>query len=551
MEIEGHNVFLLWMNLTRCNVFARFLRHPFLVAFDGPLILSRPMALVNVLVKLRFDDNCSAPPPLQKEVVIPLSADAQTSFTIGRCPSDDDDPTSFITLGGSYCSQRHARIALVETLEPTDTAASIFLTSRKRLREGDTRNLEVIRPQVLLKDLHSTNGTLVNMVRVREAVLRDGDVIVFGGGKDLAVGEAVEDPHSSSLVCWTVHLQFDQRPDMKPLGGPSCSVGEIAGWIAGRSRESLERLRQSHVLPDYLVDGLLKGEEKEVPSRCTTVLLHKGGEEDQLPVASEEAVHSANSSPLLIPMKPTTRESFDIEATPLRQQQPMKDRSASAEPIAPVPHVLPESLAYSAVRVGRAQFFPDQLDPSAASRLLSRLRRKRGAGAGWMLVCNETHVTWSMIDPAAVLRQSSDPSPTTFSVPLTSIAWVGLSTVQGASHLSRAPKDPAKPRKNTKPSNRTAVVPVPLTASSLIAFALKPNMRIPLLPTCEELFTPPLNQDGERDDFFQWVAFHFPVAEEALASWVRSFDASYGTRFQLNAVRKLTEIELQRFCKIE
>ncbi len=59
---------------------------------------------------------------------------------------------------------------------------------------------------VVVKDLHSTNGTFVNRSQVREGFLQPGQVMSLGGVEMLFVADSAEAPTASSAIARTVAL---------------------------------------------------------------------------------------------------------------------------------------------------------------------------------------------------------------------------------------------------------------------------------------------------------------------------------------------------------
>jgi pSer/pThr/pTyr-binding forkhead associated (FHA) protein len=519
-------------------------------------------------VTLRYESGGSEPPGKQ-EIDILLNADSNTSYIIGREPTDTDDLSCFVALYCNYCSQRHARLSLVGAADANEP----MLFRRKRGRSIADASL-----QVLLKDLNSTNGTFVNMRRVREALLQDGDVVIFGGGKDASYGDMT--PLVDALVCWRVHIRQDDDdlldtppPISASLVEPATTIHEVADWLSGCSREFLEKLRASHSLPDSIIDCALQintsegqdrvrhtivlaapSRELSMPAIPVSPLLRPSTDDVASTVHQDVAVpEQSPDSPLLIPSADATILPRVSTLTTRRSQTDMGDtvthnhaeRSASAEALPPpqLHSIYPPRVSYATVRVGRAVFSPRELEASTATRMLSRLHRKRGPEAGWQLECNETHVTWSMMSP--LKGSDSDAAPVTFSVPITSIDWVGLGfSVRQEEATLKAPRTfpPGHRGKGKKVGNKKTVGNLLEQSQTVrpigtLVFALKSKLCIPLLPS-EEVF-------GTKHDL-QWFAFQFPCAEET-QSWARAFEGAYCRRFQLSPLRVLTTQDIQTY----
>ncbi len=95
---------------------------------------------------------------------------------------------------------------------------------------------------VVVKDLHSTNGTFINRSQVREGFLQPGQMISLGGVEMLFVADSVEAPMASSAIARTVALPQVggikiARPSAAggapaPVPGPAPLAGVSAGFRA-------------------------------------------------------------------------------------------------------------------------------------------------------------------------------------------------------------------------------------------------------------------------------------------------------------------------------
>lgn len=535
------------------------------------------------IVTLRHDTEINvAATSFYEDITIVLCAANHTSFVIGRERSSDDDPETFVTLSSSFCSMRHARISLIESLSaPTSPMLISTSSSRKRARSHDSPQA---RMQVLLRDLNSTNGTLVNMVRVRESIVRSGDVVVFGGGRNLAIGDVVDVHNYDPLTKWRVLIE-QLLVERAPLNSSSLSphasstslevaAAEFASWLSCRSRASLERLRESQRLPDGIVDAAIEFEDDDpmvlLPQAAETVIV-KACEVGSVPSAAPLVL----SSPTLIASQPITTmasvmkqathdaaaaspsaiphshlATIDMQPTPLRHVPlGVAARSPSATPVPPYSGGYPDKLFYVAVQLGKVAFYPNRIEPLVNARLLSRLRRKRGPEAGWTLECSGTHVTWSMLDPSSIADSSSDGdgAPTTFSLPLSSVDWVGMHCPEVQQPQPLPP--PRAPQAKKKRGKKEVEIQLEHTSnnascSSSIVFALKPTLQIPLLSNTEAMFPP--SKGGKEDAHCGlWVSFEF-LNSEQLTQWSRCFELSCCKEAHLrSAVRILTEQELK------
>eukprot|EP00771_Trimastix_marina_P001335 gnl/Trimastix_PCT/2400.p1 GENE.gnl/Trimastix_PCT/2400~~gnl/Trimastix_PCT/2400.p1 ORF type:complete len:527 (+),score=100.78 gnl/Trimastix_PCT/2400:35-1615(+) len=117
-----------------------------------------------------MDENSSTPPPrlvhISRNTSLPLPQElilhGKSEFFVGRQP--DVDLTLDSTRRKAMISRRHAKLC--------------------RVIEDNLLEWKLI-------DLKSLNGVFINDVKQEEAILRDGDVIVFGGGGNKKVGDRV------------------------------------------------------------------------------------------------------------------------------------------------------------------------------------------------------------------------------------------------------------------------------------------------------------------------------------------------------------------------
>jgi pSer/pThr/pTyr-binding forkhead associated (FHA) protein len=504
------------------------------------------------------------------DIAIVLSPEACTSFTLGRERSVDDDPLTFVTLASSFCSQRHAVLSLVESLSAPASPILFPTTPGKRYRSDESRHAEL---QVMLRDLNSTNGTLVNMVRVREAILHSDDVIVFGGGMNLAIGD-VADAHNEKLTKWRVLIQQTAAASGAPLspqqkGEMNDTVetvaGELAEWLSRRSRSSLERFRDSQRLPDGIVDSVLQIEadeaaahkrlaadaedpEKRSHDECTVDVLASTVSPILVSTTIASAMKHATqqldetqASPLKQP--PTLLQVIDMQPTPLRLAPHQGGaRSPSVDPVPPYVGGFPASLHFTTVHVGKAVFAPQRIDPDVNNRLLSKLRRKRGPEAAWTLECNATHLTWSMLDPISVIaKRDKEGAPATFSLPLSSVEWVGICIPAPDTQLGQ----PKKKRGCNKAIVASTIVKnnrSDVDSDSTIIFVLKPKLQIPFLNSPNVVF-PCTTSDPHSGS--QWASFSVADAD-LLAQWRRTFEEACCRNTHLHSgVRILTVNELK------
>lgn len=503
-----------------------------------------------VQVTLLYDvENCGTIPlSMPEDVGVTLSPESSTSCVIGRGqPSYDaaegDDP--FIRIPSDFCSQRHARLSLIieEPTSPLLLPAEPS-TARKRSRDDVSNGV-----RVLLKDLNSTNGTLVNMVRVREAVLENGDTVVFGGGRDLVLGEAAHSTSASALILWRVHIEVKQleRPCCTSPqiheASVSASVEKLANWISQCSRSSLERLRDSQQLPEIVVESALIAEPPKSDPPITDLVLTASprvtkGKAPSLslePPLTSTAVTIANGV-AGAPLNSDITEFMEgMQPTPLRMYEaPGAHRSPSADPVAPFTGAHPNRIPYSTVRVGTAAFTPGSMNSELNGRLLSRLRRKCGVDADWVLDCNLTHVNWSMLSPSTSPDDGKQ-NPVTFSLPLRSVEWVGI-FLPASGQVGATNETPPKRKRGAKSAVKMSVVPC--SSEVAIVFSLRPKFHIPLLECSQALFP----SHGSHSPA-EWALFTF-VGNDAAAvvsQWAVAFDASCAAKMHRHAgVRTLT-----------
>jgi hypothetical protein len=510
------------------------------------------------------------------DIAVVLSPEACTSFTLGRERSVDDDPSTFVTLASSFCSQRHAVLSLVESLSAPASPILFPTTPGKRYRSDESRHAEL---QVMLRDLNSTNGTLVNMVRVREAILHSDDVLVFGGGMNLAIGD-VADVHNEKLTKWRVLIQQTTAASGAPLSPQQKGernndtvevvAGELTEWLSRRSRSSLERLRDSQRLPDGIVDSVLQIEADETAADDTAAQKRLAADaEDPEKRSLDECtadVPVSTVSPILVSttiasaMKQATQQLDEIQASPLKQPPALLQvidmqptplrlaphqggaRSPSVDPVPPYVGGFPASLHFTTVHVGKAVFSPQRIDPDVNNRLLSKLRRKRGPEAAWTLECNATHLTWSMLDPISVIgKRDKEGVPATFSLPLSSVEWVGI-CIPTPDTQQRQPK---KKRAGNKAIVASTIIKnnrSDADSDSTIIFVLKPKLQIPFLNNPNVVF-PCTTSDPHSGS--QWVSFSVADADQ-LAQWKRTFEEACCRNTHLHSgIRILTANELK------
>lgn len=63
-----------------------------------------------------------------------------------------------------------------------------------------------------VRDNRSVNGIFVNDRKVQEAVLKDGDVVVFGGGGDHPIGAIIEQPDSEFRYEFRINTHWNSKP---------------------------------------------------------------------------------------------------------------------------------------------------------------------------------------------------------------------------------------------------------------------------------------------------------------------------------------------------
>jgi pSer/pThr/pTyr-binding forkhead associated (FHA) protein len=51
-----------------------------------------------------------------------------------------------------------------------------------------------------IRDNHSVNGLFVNSIKVHEAALKDGDLLAFGGGGNMAFGQRKDQQETSEFI---------------------------------------------------------------------------------------------------------------------------------------------------------------------------------------------------------------------------------------------------------------------------------------------------------------------------------------------------------------
>uniref|UniRef100_A0A7S3UZH9 FHA domain-containing protein n=3 Tax=Aplanochytrium stocchinoi TaxID=215587 RepID=A0A7S3UZH9_9STRA len=143
---------------------------------------------------------------------IDLNADDADVITIGRLAEDPTLQTQENNKDVNEDSRRNSRVRVYKYVQ-LDSSAHEPIISRKHAQikyrrihrligtEGVTdeaddlseadQNQEYEHAWVI-RDLGSTNGILVNGVRVREYRLRDSDIVSFGGAATVELGSSVQ-----------------------------------------------------------------------------------------------------------------------------------------------------------------------------------------------------------------------------------------------------------------------------------------------------------------------------------------------------------------------
>lgn len=162
-----------------------------------------------------------------------------------------------------------------------------------------------------VRDNRSVNGIFVNDRKVQEAVLKDGDVVVFGGGGDHPIGAIIEQPDSEFRYEFKINTSWNAKSskDMQVLAEEDSEDDTLDGGSDSRNP----------------TDHLIFEMENNVPSPASCVTLDTSATLPAPPTAS---------SSLLTPTKSSKDTSDNLSKSPSNESS-STSRPSSSDPDAP------------------------------------------------------------------------------------------------------------------------------------------------------------------------------------------------------------------------
>jgi len=117
---------------------------------------------------------------------------------------------------------------------------------------------------VRIVDCGSANGTLINSFKIKERVLKNGDIVVFGGGGTCPLSTFV--PHPTSDLQYLYCDPFHNKRQHIEMKNPPCdwSTDEVLEWMENIIPEYSSRYRDIFEKLGIDGEGLLSLSKEEI-----------------------------------------------------------------------------------------------------------------------------------------------------------------------------------------------------------------------------------------------------------------------------------------------